>query len=1283
MTAVRKVAFGSRVVLVWCCALVAVLVLGASQASAAKSRLQVFESAPFSQPEVFQEPSGVAVDQETGNVYVTDSTGKAIDVFGAEGGTPAGGIPSQIPNVEFFAEEPQELAVDNSCFQHQPMLTEATTPTCKQFDPSYGDIYAAETNPRVIAKYKLNILTDEYELAQTLQTPGEPNGVAVDTEGNVYAAAYQSKALTVFNPAGVIVGSIAQHGSANPAYVAVGAPGTVYVGDYEGSDEKLEVNAKYEILHEASLDVSGRALAIGAGENVLVDHESYVAEYDTAGALVNEFGTGILKRSRGLAVNPQTNDVYVSGRSSKNITAFGVPIQLPEVEPPALVEGGVTLHGTVDPEGATIAECHFEYGLGEAEPGQYEHSVSCSPAEPSGNQPVPVTAEVAGLALQTTYHYQLTIVLAGHARSSGTASFYTSTKPEIAGGAVANVGSTEAEVRTSINAAGLPTSYRLEYGTGEGYGASTAEMSIGAPTQPVAVSVHLSGLQSGTEYHSRFVAVNGIGSTQGPDATFTTSTSTAASASVLPDNRSYELVSSPTENTTVDAPGGTDHGLLGVNGSVSIQPFRAASTGNAIVYPGSSPIKGGNGAEGGGQANEFLATRGATGWFTGSLTPPGTDSFTEYTFFTDDLSAGMFFADGGTEILASPASPGCADDVYSRGSDGSYHSLIPRKGTEDGCGFPRSYDASKDGSHLLFHDEEALTPGAAHGRIGDGYTISAGYNLYDAVVGHLYQVNVLPDGQAEQQPTAWLGSPPEGSIGSADFSNAVSADGSRIFWTSNEFVGAKESEYEYRAKALYLRENDTQPQSPLGPNRECTIASDACTVQIDTAESGCVSEGKCKSGEGLFWTASSDGSRVFFSDCQRLTANSTAAGGENGRCVRKGAAYNERVATGEDLYEYNVDTRQLADLTVDANASESLGANVQGMLGASDDGSYLYFVATGVLANAVGAMKDLPAPGELNLYLVHEGSIIFITTLAGGDNQYSTLVESAGDWRLSPGNRTAEATPDGHQVIFESHVSLTGYDNEHERNAESEVFVYNATTGSISCASCNPTGRPPERDTGNMLPVPGSGGKQMEEYTQRWMSNDGSRVFFDSKLALLPQDTNGRYDVYEWERPASGSESDNSCTRSASSFSQINDGCLYLLSGGTGSDDSLFADADDNGANAFFTARGGLTADSQNENVAMYDARVNGGFPVLTTSCTGTGCQGVPPAPPVFATPSSVTFTGVGNFAAPKPAVQPKRKSVKCGKGSSRKRGKCVKRKIKPKAKKGNHSSKRSKMGRK
>ena len=136
------------------------------------------------------------------------------------------------------------------------------------------------------------------------------------------------------------------------------------------------------------------------------------------------------------------------------------------------------------------------------------------------------------------------------------------------------------------------------------------------------------------------------------------------------------------------------------------------------------------------------------------------------------------------------------------------------------------------------------------------------------------------------------------------------------------------------------------------------------------------------------------------------------------------------------------------------------------------------------------------------------------------------------------------------------------------------------------------------------------------------MSGDGSRVFFDSEESLVAQDTNGRQDVYEWERSGSGTCHEQS-------------GCVYLLSGGTSFSGSWLLGAGLSGNDVFFVTRARLVPQDQNENDDLYDARVDGVLPVAAPACTGTGCQGVPAPPPPFATPPSVTFSGVGDFPPP------------------------------------------------
>jgi hypothetical protein len=218
-----------------------------------------------------------------------------------------------------------------------------------------------------------------------------------------------------------------------------------------------------------------------------------------------------------------------------------------------------------------------------------------------------------------------------------------------------------------------------------------------------------------------------------------------------------------------------------------------------------------------------------------------------------------------------------------------------------------------------------------------------------------------------------------------------------------------------------------------------------------------------------------------------------------------------------------------------------------------------------------------------------------------------------GDWQPGLGHRTAEVTPDGHSLVF-----MSG-DN---------VYVYEAEGGGRSfCASCGSSGGSGYRYS--FVPVSWS-----NTYLPRWISEDGSRVFFDSEEGLVPQDTNGAMDVYEWERDGAGS-----CRESA--------GCVYLLSGGTSGSASWLLDASANGDDVFIITRAQLVGEDQNDNYNVYDVRAGGALPVAPPACSGTGCQGVPPPPPIFATPSSETFNGVGNFSpSSKPSVKPKAKPL-------------------------------------
>jgi hypothetical protein len=228
-------------------------------------------------------------------------------------------------------------------------------------------------------------------------------------------------------------------------------------------------------------------------------------------------------------------------------------------------------------------------------------------------------------------------------------------------------------------------------------------------------------------------------------------------------------------------------------------------------------------------------------------------------------------------------------------------------------------------------------------------------------------------------------------------------------------------------------------------------------------------------------------------------------------------------------------------------------------------------------------------------------------------------------------------------LAFISGKSLTGYDNEQAVSGECqrtvfvngtyqneggrcrEVFLYDTETNTLVCASCDPSGA---RPTG-----PSSLSQREEEnvqppvlYRPRNLTESGI-LFFESSDGLVAHAQSGEKNVYEYQ-----------------------DGHVYAISDVEGSSESFFLDASPSGEDAFFaTAEQLLPHQGTGDNVAVYDARVNGGFPVAAPECTtAEACRNAsPPTPAVFGPPPSATFSGPGNIAPPPPAVvKPKPKTA-------------------------------------
>jgi hypothetical protein len=659
----------------------------------------------------------------------------------------------------------------------------------------------------------------------------------------------------------------------------------------------------------------------------------------------------------------------------------------------------------------------------------------------------------------------------------------------------------------------------------------------------------------------------------------------------LPDCRAYEMVS-PLEKDDYDAT------------SPVFNAARVSLSGEALAWESEGSFAD---AEGHQFLNQYISRRGVDGWSTQSITPPYTAYYTltrdpyEAMAFTPELSEGV----AATDVpLTSEALP-------------EYENLY----VADLTSIPLSYQLVTNGKpYGKARHQIAFSPPEAGGASTDlsHVVYTELEHVSEWVNGKLSLTSVTPEGEPMESAEAGGGQQPgRDNIPSRDTDSwrSVSADGTRVIFTGPDTNGAETPD-----RQLYVRENG------------------ASTVEVSKSQRS--SEDPAGPQSARFQGASVDGSRVFFTSCAKLTDDSTASAGHGS--IRAADCFPGEPETGNDLYEYDLETGVLTDLTVDKLTVEKMGdpngAKVLGVADISENGSYVYFVAEGALTVGENAEGKEPVAEEPNLYVAHleNGSWTtrFVATLVrptryvgGGNGQEGGDSE---DWDESPALNTVRETPDGTHLAFLSTRALTDYNNTDANTGkpDTEIFSYDALTEKLTCVSCNPSGA---------QPVGPSSWEERQEfpfalqgYTPRNYSENGGRLFFNSDDALVPHDSNGRQDVYEWEQ-----EGEGSCNQAS--------GCIFPISDVAGNYESFFLDASPSGNDVFFATEDQLVPADSDFHVDVYDARVGGGFPVSVQppSCeNGDSCKGpVSPQPGVFGAPASATFSGVGNLPISPPPV--------------------------------------------
>jgi DNA-binding beta-propeller fold protein YncE len=1152
----------ARVVL---CALLAALgvLLASSSASAFSQRGHEFKgSFPAAGEEgQLKGPTGVAVNEATGDTYVVDSGNnrlvrfdsahhfKAAWGWGVKDAkkelevcteTCLAGLPGHGPG-QFGAA--RSVAVDNSAGS-----------------PSLGDVYVETVTPFTEGTKSVSVGTiakfskDGALLAEFKAFKGEkfeePRGVTVGREGELWiydAGSFYKFSNAVENKPVVAVAneSIGEGEKGEPGFAFdanAGPLGGLLAGhSLLSGGSAIDVIAKAVLLEEENTTHELELVAVPTTEaldaqnstavasdsstgDAYVTHATSVAAFDNQGHPIQTFGEGQVTAGAGVVADAAHQQVLVADAGANRVEIFGVEEpgapSVDELSAAGTTSESSALSALIDPHGAET-EYAFRYSTG-AVPKQGEPCSSPCVESAVGKLPAvfghqSVGVELKGLSPSTVYHYR---------------------------------------VWARNKAGGTEHTAELETENGE----------LAFKTQP------------------------------------------AVLGSTLPDGRQWELVSPPKKN-------GAAIQVMPNEGGLS----QASADGSKVTYAsegafGTNSEPEGNRAP---EVTQILSKRSPAGWSTADIDtrhnePEGVapGGAQEYRAFSEDLSLGLVAPFGTTLTESPPLSAEASERTpYLRNNEsceaepkGCYTPLVAPYdvASETHFGTQATYVGGNPSlSHVVISSSAHLTAEKA----------ASGQNLYEWSGRAFKLVSTLPSGEPASGPALGF---QNGNI--SDLRHAVSNSGSRYVFTTS---------FGTSTTGLFMR-----PMSQPG------------SIRLDVAEAGVTqAPGNCSAGGCLhpeFQDASADGSLIFFTDWERLTKDA-------------GANYRE-----PDLYVCEVqqskETGQvtgcaLKDLSA-GKAGES--GSVQGlMLGASEDGSIAYYVANGALggkeagtcrAGEIERNKEAHVGGEsqpiattCNLYTVRreaEGKWSapqFVQRLSGEDEY---------NWGTQPGNLSkvvSRVSPNGEWLAFMSQLSLTPYntrDKTSDRGAE-EVYLYNAKTQQTVCASCNPSGARPEAlldqqnsgegigpliDRGLLWTsrrlaanIPSYTKISLNEayYQSRFLGDEG-RLFFNSVEGLVPQDKNGKADVYQYE-PSGIAKGE--CSSGLQTFVAASGGCVSLISSGTASKESAFLDASLTGQDVFFASPAQLSPLDGDTSYDVYDATIcgpNGHFECLTP----------PPAPP-------------------------------------------------------------------
>jgi hypothetical protein len=938
-------------------------------------------------------------------------------------------------------------------------------------------------------------------------------GFDVDPEGDVWIVAYNTGIITEFNPDGTPTGTSFNTGL-SPCGVEIDDAGNFFIGDYGGTGvwKFSPAGTKLSLIDPDPSEARDIAVDNSDG-HIYTLHYNHVNEFSESGALVTEFGfpegtyEGFFDSGEGIGVDETTHVVYVGhypGRVDAFIRTGNITVPDVTTEGAEVTATTATIHGTVDRDvpngGAPINACSFKYGT---ESANLTSEVPCEGSAPFSGA---VQANIGGLTTGTTYYYK--IVASNESNNvpstGGLKELQPAGPPEISEEAVPIVNTDGATITGKIAPGGKPAEWWLEYGTTLAYGQKlpVPPAKLKDNLAPEKVTLALSGLAAGTEYHYRFVAENATAKTEGDDHTFTTFPSPVTEpdscsnaqvrqqtgAAQLFDCRAYELASSgntngydvsstlvPGQKTLLQQPGAGDHVLY------SMQFGTVPGAGDPTNF----------------ELDPYVATRNeaAKRWETKYVGIPASGTPSTAPFGSPMLgsSAGLGSFAFGNGTLCDPCfSDGSIGIPVHRPNGSLVQGLkgsIPNAGAE-----PAGYigqSLSDDGDHLVFGSNSKLESAATEGNL----------TIYERDLGA---------GTTQVVSTQPNGTPMTGTVAGLD----VSTNGSRVLVGKAVSTDAKGNTY----YDLFMHVGNS-------PN----------SVQIADTANGV-----------LFNGMTADGSKVFFTTVDQFTGDTDTSADLYRADVTSSTATVSRVSTGTGSGNTDgcdpVPGKEGPNWNVIPGGPQNCGiVALAGGAGVSSGDGTVFFLSPEKLDG--GGVLNEP-----NLFVARPGA----------EPEYVTTIEPAGEIVLHGVNESKthryedfQVSADGDFAVLASTLSLTGPDTFNR----SQVFRYDTDAGDLVCASCATTGATPTgnatlskglnltddgrvfftsveplvlRDTNNRLDVYEwkegelqlvSTGISNFDAGLLGVSSDGVNAFFYTRETLAPQDKNGEtmkiYDARE------------------------------------------------------------------------------------------------------------------------------------------------------------------------